>query len=147
MVNWNTEQQKVLKEFGIVFDPSMKEEKILVTNGKWLNHIPKEKRRYKCLNCLTILNDKDTIDGKCICGNDKLIDMCPLDHCHCNCNMGIPIASIKYCPICGEAICPECGTHDVEQITRVTGYLNAISGFNNAKKQEVKDRVRYNGVA
>jgi anaerobic ribonucleoside-triphosphate reductase len=68
--------------------------------------------------------------------------MCPLDHCHCNCNGGKPIIGIEYCPICGDPICPECGTHDVTQISRVTGYLQDVNGFNEGKKQELKDRNR-----
>jgi anaerobic ribonucleoside-triphosphate reductase len=53
------------------------------------------------------------------------------------------IATIAYCPLCGKAVCPACGTHDVVQISRVTGYLQAVEGFNAAKKQELKDRTRY----
>jgi len=39
--------------------------------------------------------------------------------------------------------CPNCGSTDVEQISRVTGYLQAVSGWNAAKKQELEDRKRY----
>jgi len=41
-------------------------------------------------------------------------------------------------------MCPECGSHDVDGVTRITGYLNAVSGFNAAKAQELKDRHRVN---
>jgi anaerobic ribonucleoside-triphosphate reductase len=43
-------------------------------------------------------------------------------------------------------MCPECGSHDVAQLTRITGYINDVAGFNNGKAQEVKDRVRSNIV-
>jgi len=29
-------------------------------------------------------------------------------------------------------------------MSRVTGYMQAVSGWNEAKKQELKDRKRYN---
>jgi anaerobic ribonucleoside-triphosphate reductase len=66
--------------------------------------------------------------------------MCPLDHCHCTHEI---ISGIEYCPLCGKAVCPECGSHDVTQISRVTGYLQDVSGWNASKQQELKDRMRY----
>ncbi|MHC1585870.1 MAG: anaerobic ribonucleoside-triphosphate reductase, partial [Candidatus Syntropharchaeia archaeon] len=48
------------------------------------------------------------------------------------------------CPICGGYMCPECHNHNVEIISRVTGYLQAVSGWNLAKQQEFEDRKRYN---
>ncbi|MCK4458686.1 MAG: hypothetical protein KAU52_03060 [Methanosarcinales archaeon] len=35
---------------------------------------------------------------------------------------------------------------NVEQLSRVTGYLQAVSGWNAAKKQELEDRKRYGGT-
>jgi ribonucleoside-triphosphate reductase len=43
--------------------------------------------------------------------------------------------------------CPSCGSEDVDHISRITGYLQAVSGWNNAKRQELKDRKRYNELA
>ena len=37
-------------------------------------------------------------------------------------------------------ICPVCGSDQVEKIARITGYLSAVSSWNNAKKQELKER-------
>ncbi|MCK4811705.1 MAG: hypothetical protein KAS74_05485 [Methanosarcinales archaeon] len=34
---------------------------------------------------------------------------------------------------------------NVEQLSRVTGYLQAVSGWNAAKRQELEDRKRYGG--
>lgn len=48
------------------------------------------------------------------------------------------------CPICGSPVCPDCLNHNVEQLSRVTGYLSTVSGWNEAKKQEFKDRERHN---
>lgn len=43
--------------------------------------------------------------------------------------------------------CPNCGSPDVDHISRITGYLQAVSGWNSAKRQELKDRKRYNDLA
>lgn len=40
-------------------------------------------------------------------------------------------------------VCPNCGSENVDQLSRVTGYIQAVSGWNNSKKQELKDRKRY----
>lgn len=47
------------------------------------------------------------------------------------------------CPLCGHPVCPDCMNHCVEQLSRVTGYLSTVSGWNEAKKQEFEDRNRY----
>lgn len=54
------------------------------------------------------------------------------------------VAGIRYCPMCGKAMCPSCGSHNVTQLSRTTGYIQAVSGWNDGKKQELKDRQRYN---
>jgi anaerobic ribonucleoside-triphosphate reductase len=43
--------------------------------------------------------------------------------------------------------CPNCGSEEVDHISRITGYLQAVSGWNSAKRQELKDRKRYNELA
>lgn len=48
------------------------------------------------------------------------------------------------CFMCGKPICPDCMNHVVEQVSRVTGYLSSVSGWNAAKRQEFLDRERYN---
>ncbi|MEA1895814.1 MAG: anaerobic ribonucleoside-triphosphate reductase [Euryarchaeota archaeon] len=40
-------------------------------------------------------------------------------------------------------MCSTCGSHCVDQISRVTGYMQAVSGWNSAKKQEYEDRHRH----
>ena len=47
------------------------------------------------------------------------------------------------CPICGHYMCPGCMNHAADVMSRVTGYLQVISGWNVAKKQEFEDRKRY----
>jgi ribonucleoside-triphosphate reductase len=39
--------------------------------------------------------------------------------------------------------CPNCGSESVEHLSRVTGYIQAVDGWNSGKKQELKDRRRY----
>lgn len=39
--------------------------------------------------------------------------------------------------------CPNCESENVEHLSRVTGYVQAVSGWNEGKKQELKDRKRY----
>ncbi|AZF90155.1 MAG: ribonucleotide reductase of class III (anaerobic), large subunit [Phage 5P_1] len=39
--------------------------------------------------------------------------------------------------------CARCGSNDVEGFSRITGYVQAISGWNAAKLEELKDRRRY----
>jgi|LGVE01.1.fsa_nt_gb hypothetical protein len=48
------------------------------------------------------------------------------------------------CPLCGNPVCPDCMNHMVDQLSRVTGYMAPVSGYNAAKAQEFKDRTRHN---
>lgn len=109
-----------------------------------LDRVPLADRRYKCTSCFTAAILHTALDnGACpVCGDaTALIPMCPLDHCHCSHDI---VERIEYCPLCGAAVCPECGSHNVLQLSRVTGYIQDVAGFNAGKAQEVKDRVRTN---
>lgn len=99
-------------------------------------------KRWKCGACYTIVDEYP-----CPCCGEKVAieEMCPADHV-CTCNQEVH-ETLAYCPLCGKAMCPECGSHDVAQLTRITGYINDVAGFNNGKAQEVKDRVRNNIVS
>lgn len=39
--------------------------------------------------------------------------------------------------------CPKCGSENVQHLSRITGYLQSVEGWNEGKKQELKDRKRY----
>ena len=54
------------------------------------------------------------------------------------------VAGTADCPICGKPMCPECMSHEVEQLSRVTGYMSNVGSWNAAKKQEFQDRKRSN---
>ena len=107
---------------------------------------PKIEQKYKCHTCYTILKESELMDTtkNCpLCGETfkNLQKMCKLDHC--NCSHTDPIAKVAYCPECNQPICPICGTHDVMQISRVTGYLANVESFNKGKMAEFLDRHRY----
>jgi ribonucleoside-triphosphate reductase len=38
--------------------------------------------------------------------------------------------------------CPKCGSDKVQHLSRITGYLQAVEGWNAGKRQELKDRKR-----
>jgi hypothetical protein len=105
---------------------------------KDLKKLPDGAKRYKCPICyLAGFTTKECPD---CCSKDTFL-MCPIDHTHCS----HPITEVlAYCPICDAPICSVCGSHDVTQVSRVTGYLADVDGMNNGKKQEVKDRHRVN---
>ncbi|MDH7593978.1 MAG: anaerobic ribonucleoside-triphosphate reductase [Methanomicrobiales archaeon] len=112
------------------------EQRRLVEKYRRLEDIPLAERRYKCPGCHFIV---DTTPCP-VCGEQRLAIMCPLDHAQCSHDI---VPGIDYCPLCGVSVCPICGSHDVVQISRVTGYLQDVSGWNAGKRQELKDRVRY----
>ena len=55
---------------------------------------------------------------------------------------------LTICNSCGRVtggineLCPNCGSSDLEWWSRVTGYYQAVSGWNEAKKKELLDRYR-----
>jgi hypothetical protein len=129
--NWSDSEAQVIQKFkGLPFDQ--------IFGG-----LPENEKRYKCHTCHYFFYEKDCLgtDKHCpVCGEVHLQKMCPLDHNHC---AHAVMSGVEYCPICKDPICLECGCHDVLQLSRVTGYLQDVSGWNNAKKQELKDRTRY----
>jgi anaerobic ribonucleoside-triphosphate reductase len=100
-------------------------------------------QKYKCHTCHIVINESDLIGGNCPkCeSNFALKPMCENDTLACEHDI---VDGLAYCPECGEPCCPECGCHDVSQISRVTGYLQEVSGWNAGKQQELKDRHRVN---
>ena len=72
---------------------------------------------------------------------------CPLHiwvvHNRVTCSREI-VPNTMSCPLCGHPCCPDCMNHNVEQLSRVTGYMSGVGGWNKAKQQEFKDRQRHN---
>jgi hypothetical protein len=133
MVNWSTHEQELIQQFsGKRYETVLRE-------------IPEDNKRWKCWTCYTILNNSDLINNKCpVCGEVYLQQMCPLDHNGCQHDL---VARIEICPVCHLELCPECGCHDVAAVSRVTGYLSNVAGWNNSKRAELNDRVRVNLAA
>lgn len=94
-------------------------------------------QKYKCSRCFHVV-ETDVCPH---CGQMNLKKMCARDHCNCTHDV---IPSVAYCPDCGEGMCPICGSHDVNQISRVTGYMSDVTGWNAGKRQELLDRKKYN---
>lgn len=97
--------------------------------------------RYKCERCFLVLKEEDLVYGFCpVCGETPA-KMCPNDKDDCTCAKDIHETAVM-CEICGKPMCPECGCHDVSVISRITGYLSELDGWNEGKKAEFYDRVR-----
>jgi hypothetical protein len=95
---------------------------------------------YKQARDMNDTENKEPKPPKCQdCGLD-MVELCPEDHA-CTCAATVH-SGISYCKTCGDAVCPGCGSHDVAQISRVTGYLQEVGGWNAAKQQELLDRHR-----
>ncbi len=112
-----------------------------------LEKIPRGERRYKCFAChIAFPHETTPTDGKKApecpqCHTKDITQMCPLDHNDCYHEI---FQFSEMCPLCDQPVCPACGSHDVTVISRVTGYLQDLAGWNNAKQQEFRDRNRYN---
>ena len=98
--------------------------------------------KYKCHVRHIVIDASDLIDGNCpqCKSNLGLKQMCPRDNLTCTHEI---VDKLAYCPECGEPMCPICGCHDVSQISRITGYMADVSGYNEAKRQELRGRTRY----
>lgn len=127
-----------------------------------LKELPENNSLYKCHHCkkifdiysgglpilMALCNKNGIICPECKSESTEL--MCRVDAYSIalklkgfNCRQGVLINGADICPVCKTSMCPECGNHSVVSWSRITGYLNDISGWNMAKKQELMDRKRY----
>lgn len=117
-------------------------------------------KKYKCQGCKTIIPEsflkltesKNPQSGETksvkacpVCGETAAIQpMCENDHiCYCHSDMH---SGVEFCPVCGSGMCP-CGSHDVAQISRITGYLSDVAGWNAGKRAELQDRTRVDAIS
>jgi anaerobic ribonucleoside-triphosphate reductase len=98
--------------------------------------------KFLCFECNAFINvpDDRKISTCPFCNSNNILETCAHDRI-CACAQEVQYG-IKYCPTCGKPICA-CGSHDVIGISRVTGYLQDVSGWNVGKRQELIDRQRY----
>lgn len=128
-----------------------------------LRSLPENNTMHKCMQCHYVFNTTQggqsniltilryglfTYCPRCGAYNPSL--MCKVDAYSIilnmqgkNCRKGDVIAGTDLCPVCNRPVCPECWNHSVVSLSRVTGYVQDISGWNNGKRQELKDRQRY----
>jgi len=138
--------------------PSIREEKY-----EFLRSLPENQSLYKCGHCKYIFNINhagmaniliilrgnwvafypicNQNDAECLCKIDAYSIWLKLQGK--DCRKGEIIAGTELCPVCNKPACPECWNHSVVSLSRVTGYVQDISGWNNAKRQELLDRQRY----
>ncbi len=93
--------------------------------------------------CIAWLNEFN--EGKQLKINNP--NKCPIHiwvmHNHKACSKDL-VPNIINCPICDSPMCPGCFNHEVTQLSRVTGYIQAVDGWNAGKKQELLDRKKHN---
>ncbi len=149
---------KNLDDFSTCIAPSDRKEihEILKT-------LPENETMYKCYHCnylfdisqggqaniLTILKTRSFVYCP-RCGERDPILICKVDAYSAvlkitgmKCRKEEVMPGTDLCPVCDRPICPECFNHSVVSLSRVTGYVQDISGWNNSKLQELKDRTRY----
>jgi len=105
---------------------------------------PIEEMSYRQFLELTLAWLDDTNDGKPLALKSPLD--CPI-HRWIKLTNGVcprdTIPNTARCPVCGNYECPDCHSHMVDVMSRVTGYMQVVSGWNVSKKQEFEDRTRY----
>ena len=100
---------------------------------------------FKCNFCKLFLEDEHLVDGKCPECSNVVVEMCENDTPNCTHDI---VSGVKVCEICGSFMCPECGNHDVEVLSRITGYYSPVNNgsWNSAKVEELKRRVWYDSL-
>jgi hypothetical protein len=95
------------------------------------------------MGCKVVLNESDLEEGKCPICNTVPEKMCKLDKVTCSHPSEDVMSTVVFCEECGKPICPICSCHDVSQVSRITGYLSEIGGWNQGKQAELRDRTHY----
>lgn len=118
---------------------------LLKTSKKHFIDINKE--YLKSINQDFYMDNSDTDQtGKIV---PKHIDplQCPLHMWHIYNKTNCPsefVSLTAICPLCDQPMCPTCSNHKVHQLSRVTGYMSDVDQWNAAKREEFRERTRYN---
>ena len=138
---------------------SVKEEKI---SKEELANLPENTSIYRCNRCRYIFRPRTPTDVEMIivgsthetcplCEMDSIELLCKADlystylkvNDIVDCRKATIIPKTDICPVCRKSMCPVCYNHSCVSLSRVTGYIQAVDGWNEGKKQELLDRKRY----
>lgn len=127
-----------------------------------LVNLPDNTSIYKCNHCRYIFRPRPPTDVEMIivgstretcplCRVESVELLCKTDvysiflkeNNIVDCRKATVIPKTDLCPVCRRSMCPICYNHSCIALSRVTGYIQAIDGWNEAKKQELIDRKRY----
>ena len=149
----HTALKKFRDKYGIIKDVSDKE---FFTNSM---HVPVWKRMspfdkidieaqltgYSSAGCITYVELDSGIKNN-LEGLEMLVNYA-MDHDIPYFAVNVPNDTCLSCGYCDEFndTCPECGSHNIQQLRRVTGYLtgNYTTAFNMGKQDEVRHRVKH----
>lgn len=151
--------QEDIIEDKIIKEDVIKEEKL---SKDELVNLPENISIYKCNRCRYIFRPRPPTDMEMIivgsthetcplCEMDSIDLLCKVDlystylkvNDIVDCRKATIISKTDLCPVCNRPMCPICYNHSCVSLSRVTGYIQAIEGWNEAKKQELLDRKRY----
>lgn len=103
---------------------------------------------YSSAGCITYV-ELDTTAQKNIDALEEIVDYA-MDHDIPYFAVNVPNDTCLNCGYTGEFNdkCPKCGSENIQQLRRVTGYLtgNYLTAFNKGKQVETEDRVKHVGV-
>lgn len=103
---------------------------------------------YSNAGCITYVELEGTVKNN-IDGLEKVVNYA-MDHDIPYFAINVPNDTCMDCGFCDEFndSCPECGSENIQQLRRVTGYLTGDykSAFNSAKQAETEDRIKHEHI-
>ena len=103
---------------------------------------------YSNAGCITYVELEGTVKNN-IDGLEKIVNYA-MDHDIPYFAINVPNDTCMDCGFCDEFndSCPECGSENIQQLRRVTGYLTGDykTAFNSGKQAETEDRVKHEHV-
>ena len=103
---------------------------------------------YSNAGCITYVELEGTVKNN-IDGLEKIVNYA-MDHDIPYFAINVPNDTCMDCGFCDEFndSCPECGSGNIQQLRRVTGYLTGDykSAFNSGKQAETEDRIKHEHI-